>query len=56
VATQRGWEKQRFPFRAAVIGGALSSTLLTLVLLPVLYTWAEKSRRPTNVENLQAAK
>jgi len=27
-----------------VIGGILSSTFLTLVLLPVLYEWAERRR------------
>jgi cobalt-zinc-cadmium resistance protein CzcA len=29
-----------------VIGGILSSTFLTLVLLPVLYRWFERERCP----------
>ena len=35
-----GAETQR-PFATVVVGGLLSSTLLTLVLLPVLYEWLE---------------
>lgn len=42
VATGAGAEVQR-PLATVVIGGILSSTLLTLVLLPVLYSWVEKS-------------
>jgi cobalt-zinc-cadmium resistance protein CzcA len=34
------------PLATVVIGGILSSTFLTLVLLPVLYTWFERERRP----------
>ncbi len=41
VATGAGAEVQR-PLATVVIGGILSSTLLTLVLLPVLYAWAER--------------
>lgn len=36
-----GAEVQR-PLATVVIGGILSATLLTLVVLPVLYTWFEK--------------
>jgi cobalt-zinc-cadmium resistance protein CzcA len=39
LATGPGAEVQR-PLATVVIGGILSSTLLTLVLLPVLYEWA----------------
>jgi len=46
IATGAGAEVQR-PLATVVIGGVLSSTFLTLVLLPVLYQWAEgKVRKP----------
>ena len=35
-----GAETQR-PLATVVVGGLLSSTLLTLLLLPVLYEWLE---------------
>ncbi|MBO7706197.1 MAG: efflux RND transporter permease subunit, partial [Acinetobacter sp.] len=38
LATGTGAEVQR-PLATVVMGGILSSTLLTLVLLPVLYRW-----------------
>lgn len=41
LATGSGAEVQR-PIATVVIGGILSATLLTLVLLPVLYAWLEK--------------
>ncbi len=40
VSTQPGAEVQR-PLATVVIGGLISSTLLTLVVLPVLYVWSE---------------
>lgn len=40
LATGAGAEVQR-PLATVVIGGVLSSTFLTLVLLPVLYEWVE---------------
>jgi len=40
LATGSGAEVQR-PIATVVIGGILSATLLTLVLLPVLYAWLE---------------
>ena len=40
ISTSLGAEVQR-PLATVVIGGVLSSTFLTLVLLPVLYHWAE---------------
>ena len=52
IATGAGAEVQR-PLATVVIGGVLSSTFLTLVLLPVLYQWVEdKIRKP--VEASQA--
>jgi cobalt-zinc-cadmium resistance protein CzcA len=41
VSTGAGAEVQR-PLATVVIGGILSSTFLTLVVLPVLYAWFEK--------------
>jgi predicted RND superfamily exporter protein len=38
-----GAEVQR-PLATVVIGGIISSTLLTLVVLPVLYAWFEKEK------------
>jgi cobalt-zinc-cadmium resistance protein CzcA len=43
VATGAGAEVQR-PLATVVIGGILSSTFLTLVLLPVLYAWVERRK------------
>ena len=45
IATGPGAEVQR-PLATVVIGGILSSTFLTLVLLPVLYAWFERKERP----------
>ncbi|UTF60640.1 efflux RND transporter permease subunit [Gilvimarinus sp. DA14] len=42
--TGTGAEVQR-PLATVVIGGILSSTLLTLVVLPVLYQWAYSGRK-----------
>ena len=38
IATGAGGEVQR-PLATVVIGGIITSTFLTLVLLPVLYEW-----------------
>jgi cobalt-zinc-cadmium resistance protein CzcA len=43
IATGAGAEVQR-PLATVVIGGIVSSTLLTLVVLPVLYAWFERER------------
>jgi cobalt-zinc-cadmium resistance protein CzcA len=43
IATGSGAEVQR-PLATVVIGGIMSSTFLTLVLLPTLYEWVEKRR------------
>jgi heavy metal efflux system protein len=45
MATSAGAEVQR-PLATVVIGGVLSSTFLTLVLLPVLYDWVERFAIP----------
>ena len=45
TATGPGSELQR-PLAVVVIGGLITSTLLTLILLPTLYAWLEgKSER-----------
>jgi cobalt-zinc-cadmium resistance protein CzcA len=43
-ATGPGAEVQR-PLAVVVIGGLISSTLLTLVMLPALYRWFDQPRR-----------
>lgn len=50
LATGTGAEVQR-PLATVVIGGILSSTLLTLLVLPLLYQWAH--RRDEDEENVQ---
>jgi len=44
LATGVGSEVQR-PLATVVIGGIISSTLLTLVLLPILYRWVNSPQR-----------
>ncbi len=41
IATGTGAEVQR-PLATVVIGGLISATLLTLLVLPVLYRWFER--------------
>ena len=43
IASGSGAEVQR-PLATVVIGGIITSTFLTLVLLPVLYEWLERNR------------
>jgi cobalt-zinc-cadmium resistance protein CzcA len=43
VSSGVGAETQR-PLATVVVGGLVTSTLLTLVLLPVLYEWMESRR------------
>ena len=43
LATSAGAEVQR-PLATVVIGGLITSTLLTLLLLPTLYEWVERDR------------
>ncbi|MEL4177989.1 efflux RND transporter permease subunit [Roseateles sp. PN1] len=57
LATGTGAEVQR-PLATVVIGGILSSTALTLLVLPVLYRWAhrrERTRKPTGSSELGLA-
>ena len=44
LATSTGAEVQR-PLATVVIGGILSSTALTLLILPALYAWAHRKER-----------
>jgi cobalt-zinc-cadmium resistance protein CzcA len=44
IATGTGAEVQR-PLATVVIGGILSSTFLTLIVLPVLYAWFEREQK-----------
>jgi cobalt-zinc-cadmium resistance protein CzcA len=47
ISTSSGSEVQR-PLATVVIGGLISATLLTLFVLPTVYTWME-SRVPANL-------
>ena len=48
IATGAGAEVQR-PLATVVIGGIITSTFLTLVLLPVLYEWMELKGRKASL-------
>ena len=48
LSTSAGAEVQR-PLATVVIGGILSSTFLTLILLPVLYEWVEKRTKAKQI-------
>jgi cobalt-zinc-cadmium resistance protein CzcA len=55
IATGPGAEVQR-PLATVVIGGIISSTFLTLVLLPTFYEWLEKrteTRKVTDYDKVQ---
>jgi cobalt-zinc-cadmium resistance protein CzcA len=47
----QGTEVVQRPLATVVIGGIISSTFLTLVLLPVLYQWVEQRREKKNLES-----
>lgn len=49
LATGTGAEVQR-PLATVVIGGIISSTLLTLLVLPALYQWAHRKEEETPTE------
>jgi heavy metal efflux system protein len=49
LSTSTGAEVQR-PLASVVIGGLFTSTLLTLLLLPVLYEWIFEKENPTEVK------
>ena len=44
TSTAPGAEVQR-PLATVVIGGLISSTILTLFVLPLLYEWMERNRQ-----------
>jgi len=46
IASGAGAEVQR-PLATVVIGAIISSTFLTLILLPALYEWIERKVKPT---------
>lgn len=47
LATSAGAEVQR-PLATVVIGGLITSTLLTLLILPTLYRWFEREKQQDN--------
>ena len=47
LSTNAGAEVQR-PLATVVIGGIISSTFLTLLVIPVLYEWTERKFNATN--------
>jgi heavy metal efflux system protein len=51
LSTSAGAEVQR-PLATVVIGGIISSTFLTLVVLPVLYEWVERKRKGASGETV----
>jgi cobalt-zinc-cadmium resistance protein CzcA len=50
LSQSSGAEVQR-PLATVVIGGLITATLLTLVVLPVLYTYFEKKEPSTSFES-----
>ncbi len=50
IATSAGAEVQR-PLATVVIGGLITSTLLTLLILPTLYAWFEKDPKGERTED-----
>jgi len=48
LATSMGAEVQR-PLATVVIGGLVTSTLLTLFVLPTVYEWFEGSRSEIDI-------
>jgi cobalt-zinc-cadmium resistance protein CzcA len=44
LSTGAGAEVQK-PLATVVIGGLMTSTLLTLVVLPVIYSWISQSKK-----------
>jgi cobalt-zinc-cadmium resistance protein CzcA len=53
IATGAGAEVQR-PLATVVIGGIVTSTFLTLLVVPVLYDWIERKTKPTNQIDIPA--
>ena len=54
ISTSAGAEVQR-PLATVVIGGMLTSTLLTLIVLPILYKWVETKKTTTSKTRLNPA-
>lgn len=52
LATSAGAEVQR-PLATVVIGGLVTSTLLTLLILPTLYAWVERDTKDEFTESQQ---
>lgn len=48
ISSSAGAEVQR-PLATVVIGGLVTSTLLTLFILPILYRWVEKRKMKSNM-------
>jgi cobalt-zinc-cadmium resistance protein CzcA len=57
LATGAGAEVQK-PLATVVIGGLLSSTLLTLLVLPTIYTWFDRGEQtpPLSVDHARRAR
>ena len=53
IATGAGAEIQR-PIATVVIGGILTSTFLTLLVVPLLYEWLERKTKPRNQAKLES--
>lgn len=50
ISTSAGAEVQQ-PLATVVIGGLITSTLLTLIILPIVYKWVEQRDRKTQTVN-----
>ncbi|GAA5117487.1 efflux RND transporter permease subunit [Luteolibacter yonseiensis] len=53
IATGAGAEVQR-PIATVVIGGIVTSTFLTLLVVPLLYEWLERKTKPRNQIPIEA--
>ena len=53
VATGTGSEVQR-PLATVVIGGIISSTILTLLVLPPLYVWAHSDKKNVRSSSIRS--
>jgi heavy metal efflux system protein len=52
IATGAGAEVQR-PIATVVIGGIVTSTFLTLLVVPLLYEWLERKTKPRNQQPIE---
>ena len=53
IATGAGAEVQR-PIATVVIGGIVTSTFLTLLVVPLLYEWLERKTKPRNQQPIES--